>query len=188
MSARGVVLLQPDRLAESGSGKAVEPEQGFVWLEWIGQPSPSYSPTVRMLMVGKKLSPQKKKVLRDIMERAIVRVDGRTRRIMRRGNGYGQIPHLSQDWIWGPKANAKPGQPGSYIQKVPYRDADLLKSSAAGKEWRVLGYAGDTDVEPITAVTNAVLFQDVFSSPEAVRLGEGESVSTYQGLKRSMGW
>jgi len=182
-----LVLLQPDTVALDGDGKAVEPERGYVWLEWLGQPTPTDSPTIQSLMLGTKLPLTKKLAVRKIAEKAVRRVDGKTRRIIRRGNGIGQIPHLSQDWIFGNSKYARPGTRGAYIQKVPVRDADLIKSSTSGKEFRVIGYAGDTDIEPITATT-AALFADVFQSPEAVRLGEAEAFRSYRSLKSAMGW
>ena len=182
-----LVLIQPDKVALDGDGKAVEPERGYVWLEWIGQPTPTDSPTIQSLMLGDKLPLFKKQAVRLIAEKSIRRVDGKTRRIMRPGNGFGQIPHLSQVWMFGKKKYARPGTLGSYIQKVPVRDADLIKSSSSGKEFRVIGYAGDTDVEPITAAT-ANLFADVFQTPEAVRLGEAEAYRSYKSLKSAMGW
>jgi len=182
-----VVLLDPDMLAEDGSGKAVQPETGYVWLEWIGQPSPTISPTVRFLMLRDRLPAIYKKAIRTIAAGAIRRVDGKTSRTIERGNGYGQIPGLTQTWTFGPKKNAGRGQRGSYIQKVPNRDADLIKSSPSGKEFRVLGYAGDTDIEPVTAMTNAII-GDVFQTKVAKKLGEAEGFKTYRALSRKMGW
>lgn len=194
-----ITLIQPDRYALDGDGHAIEAGDRMVWVEWIGQPSPMRSPTVQRLMIGNKRLPlEKKQAIRFVAANVVVRVDGTTSRTLRSGNGVGQISGLSQDWTWGPGFTKKPngrtivwsatGEPGSYIQRMPYRDADLLKQSICGPEFRILGYAGDTDTEPITVATNEMLQDELFNAAEATRLGPAEPVVVYKQLARKMGW
>lgn len=112
-----------------------EPPAGHVWVEWVGEASPLDSPVVRYNLATGRYSAEQQAVIRRLMEVRIARVHGHTR-TLRRGNAPGQIPTLGVEVVhFGPNAKARPGTHGSFIQPIPFRAADAIKSSESGHEF-----------------------------------------------------
>lgn len=122
------LLPDPERLPE--------PPHGHVWVEWVGEASALDSPVVRYNLISGKYTPEQVHVIRELARRRIARVHRHTTRSIRRGNGEGQIPTLGVERVtFGPNAKARPGQPGSFVQAVPFRAADAIKASECGHEF-----------------------------------------------------
>ncbi|MGN6033532.1 MAG: hypothetical protein ACTHQE_17905 [Thermomicrobiales bacterium] len=115
-----------------------DPPAGHVWLEWVGEASPTDNPVVQFNMVLRRYTPEQMDMIRTLARRRIARVENHTRRIFKQGNGYGELPHLSVPaLVFGPSVKVKPGEFGSFIQAVTFRDADIIKGSICGHEFRI---------------------------------------------------
>jgi len=115
-----------------------DPPAGHVWLEWVGEVSPTDNPVVQFNMVTRRYTAEQMDMIRTLARRRIARVENHTRRVFKQGNGYGEIPHLSVPaLVFGPSVKVKPGEFGSFIQAVTFRDADTIKGSICGHEFRI---------------------------------------------------
>ena len=168
----------PELVVDGTSGTtALQADNRHVYLEWVGQPSPFDSLGIQWMMIGNKLPRNVKRMIRELAANSIRRVDGHTRRILEQRH----IDGLSQDWIWGPKA-VKPGVPGSFIQIVPHRDAELIKASDVGDEFRVLGMK-EQDGDRVENELEKMLLPDV-----KVTLGNEQMFRDFRTLEKEMGW
>jgi len=150
--------------------------QGCVWVEWVGEASPLDSPVVRFNLAMGRYTAEQEAVIRRLMEVRIARVHRHTRTI-RRGNGYGQIPTLGVEFVrFGPDQRKRPGEPGSFIQAVPFRAADAIKASESGHEFRIWN---ERDGEQ----TNHIQVQD-----GTLKIVSQEAFKDFGGFRRAMGW
>lgn len=152
------------------------PPPGHVWVEWVGEASPLDSPIVRYNLLMGKYSPEQNAVIRRLAQVRLARVHGHTRTI-RRGNGVGQVPTLGVEFVrFGNKANARPGQPSSFLQAVPFRAADAIKASECGHEF-IIWHERDGE-----AISN-------FRLPEGTLVVvKQDTFHDFDGLRRAMGW
>ena len=149
---------------------------GHVWVEWVGEASPLDSPVVRFgLMTGKYTAAQEK-VIRRLMEVRIARVHRHTR-TLRRGNGLGELPSLMVPIVrFGPDQRRKPGERGSFIQAIPFKAADAIKSSDAGHEFKIWR---ERDGEPVNTLT----------LPDGtLRAFRSDQFADFGSFRREMGW
>lgn len=110
---------------------------GHVWMEWVGEASAMDSPVVRFNMITGRYTQEQMDMIRALAQVRIARVKGHTRTI-RRGNGEGQIPTLGVEVVrFGPDPFARPGQPGSFLQAIPFKAADAVKASECGHEFLI---------------------------------------------------
>lgn len=151
------------------------PPPGTVWVEWVGEPSPLDDDFIRLGIAAGRFTPDQVEVLRALSKRRIGPVDGVARRILRGGNGYGEIPRLCQAWTWGPSMKAAPGLPGATIQALPFGDADAVKGSDSGHEFTVHGEQDGAAVPAIALPTGRVI------------LAEPEQFRDFAGFRRAMG-
>lgn len=126
---------RPSNASLFDADRLPEPPQGHVWVEWVGEASALDSPVVRFNLMTGKYTPEQVAVIRELARVRIARTHRHTRTI-RRGNGQGQIPSLGVPMVrFGPNAKAGPGQPGSFLQAVPFKAADAIKASECGHEF-----------------------------------------------------
>lgn len=118
-------------------GRVYDLDRGYALMEWVGEKSPMDQEWVRYSLITNRFTPEQADLIRHVARHACVRVDGRHRRIMRRGNlGYGGIDGLSVDEIiWGARVGVPVGSVGSYVQVVSVHDADLILSTPSGMEF-----------------------------------------------------
>jgi hypothetical protein len=152
------------------------PPIGHVWVEWVGEASPLDSPVVRHNLLLGKYSPEQEAVIRRLMEVRIARAHRHTRTV-RRGNGLGQIPALGVAFVrFGPDQRKRPGQPGSFIQAVPFRAADAVKASEAGHEFVI---HNERDGEQ----------QSHLRLPDGrIKIVSEQQFADFGGFRRAMGW
>ena len=104
-------------------------QPGRVQLEWIGDVSP-YAGEVMTALGRMHLLP---KTIQAALQRVVLtiafRVDGVTTRTL------GERDGLSETITWGPR-------PGTYVREISAKDADRILSSSAGRQFRVVGWAG----------------------------------------------
>jgi len=170
--------IVPELVVDGTSGTtALQADKRHVYLEWVGQPSPFDSLGIQWMMIGDKLPRSVKRTIRELASNGIRRVDGHTRRILLQRH----IEGLSQDWIWGPRAG-NPGAPGSYIQIVPHRDVELIKSSDVADEFRILGMK-EQDGDRIENELEKMLLPNT-----KVTLGDERMYRDFRVLEKAMGW
>lgn len=168
----------PQLVVEGTSGAtALQADRGHVYVEWVGQPSPFDSLGIQWLMIGNKLPAKVKRTIRELAANGVRRVDGHTRRIIEQRH----IEGLSQDWIWGPRAG-KPGARESFIQIMPHRDAELIKASEVGDEFRIIGMI-EQDPDRIDQQLEKMLLPDT-----KVTLGTEKMYRDFRNLEKEMGW
>lgn len=101
-----------------------------VEVEWIGEPSPIEDPQVAywLLRAGQAdgYTPQQAKIVRAAARLRTGRFPGHNRELTADRDG------LSQDYVWGPKV-------GTYVRRVRFRDAEKIKASRSGHEFRLVG-------------------------------------------------
>lgn len=170
--------IKPELIVDGTSGgQAVQADKRHIYMEWVGQPSPFDSVGIEWLMLTDRIPPKVKRMIREMAAHGIRRVNGHTRRVIEQRH----IEGLSQDWIWGPKVG-KPGAPGSFIQIVPHRDAELIKASDVADEFRILGMA-EQDGDRIEDQLFTMLLPGV-----KVTLGTEQHYRDFRALERAMGW
>lgn len=151
------------------------PPAGHVWVEWVGEASPLDSPVVRYNLATGRYSREQQMVIRRLMQVRLARVQGHTR-TLRRGNGSGQIPTLGVEVVrFGPVERARPGQPGSFVQAVPFKAADAIKSSESGHEFVI---HKEHDGEAVSALH----FPD-----GTIRVVKSEEFASLGSLRRAIG-
>lgn len=154
-----------------------EPPTGTVWIEWTGEPSPYENPTIMYKAVLGQIDAGTREVLDAMDQMRIVRIEGITYRTLRQGNGLGEIPHMTEPvYVWGPNHKAAPGQIGSFVQALSNADADRVKSSNVGHEFRVWCERDGGAVMP-------------FLIPDGnITLGKEETFQSVKTFSRAMGW
>lgn len=104
---------------------------GRVQLEWVGDVSP-YAGEIMVAMDRMHLLPPAlAKALEKVALSIAYRVDGVTTRTLTK-----ERDGLTETVTWGPHQ-------GTYVREVTAKDADRILSSVAGKEFRIIGYAGE---------------------------------------------
>lgn len=152
------------------------PPQGCVWVEWVGEPSPLDSPTVRFNLILGKYTREQRRVIKDLSRRRIARVHRHTRSI-RRGNGAGQIPNLGEPLVrFGPNQRAAPGTRGSFCQAVPFKAADAIKASQSGHEFII---HNERDGEQVSTIS----IQET-----GLKMMADDAFGNIKALQREMGW
>jgi hypothetical protein len=121
-------------------GRTYDVPPGYVLVEYVGDESPFDDPYVTLRIQMGKYTPDQVEVLREMARRAI-KPWAHLRRTITKGGGFGEIPGFSRSYVFGHgqrhKPPAEPGEPGSFYQLMTNRDADLLKSSEAGYQFRI---------------------------------------------------
>jgi hypothetical protein len=139
------------------------PPAGRYWLEWIGDQSPMQDPFIEYKMARGGFTPEQVAVIRAMTRDAVIRVNNTVSLSMVRHNGPGGQPGLSQDYTFGPRLRARPGDPGSYVQHVTSRDLEILVTSPNGHQFTHIG-APDEDllIQPPAEIvfTNRQQFKD----------------------------
>lgn len=147
------------------------PPTGCVWVEWVGEASPLDSPVVRFNLIRGKYTREQRKVIKELSRVRIARVHRHTRTILR-GNGMGQIPNLGEPMVrFGPSQVAAPGTRGSFLQAVPFKAADAIKSASCGHEFIIHNERDGEQVNHITIQETGLKLQarDSFGSSEQFR-------------------
>lgn len=176
--------LAPDLPAWAENGKPLAdpetmpaPPKGCVWVEWVGEISPLHNPVIQYKLITGQLPAEDAEILRSIARLRVARVEGISWRGLHAGNGSGEIPHFTEPVVvWGPDRNAKPGAIGSYIQALTHADADKVKSSDVGHQFRIWWEKdGGGAVQ--------------FTFPEqTITLGKEQFFRTTPEFHRAMGW
>jgi hypothetical protein len=111
---------------------------GYVLIEWVGAFNPFDEPFVRLNLTLGKYTADQAALIRTLVNTGHRPYNDKIARRMEKHNGYHGLPGLSRDITWGPKSRAKPGDPGSFVQMVTCKDADILKSSPNWHEFQIL--------------------------------------------------
>jgi hypothetical protein len=152
------------------------PPNDHVWVEWVGEASPLDSPVVRYRLLTGQYTAEQQAVIRRLMEVRIARTHRHTRTI-RRGNGLGQIPTLGVEFVrFGPDQRKRPGEPGCFIQAIPFRAADAVKASESGHEF-VIHQERDGEQQSHLRLPDGT-----------VRIVSEETFQDFRGFRRAMGW
>ena len=106
-------------------------QPGRVQLEWVGDVSPFAGEVMTALRHLNKLPRPLALALEKVALSIAYRLDGLTTRTL-----TNERDGMSETITWGPKR-------GTYVREVTARDADKILSSPAGREFRVVGYAGE---------------------------------------------
>lgn len=120
-------------------GRQYDVPPGCVLVEYVGDESPFDDPFVSLRIQMGQYSPDQVEIIREMARRAI-KPWSNLKRVIHKGQGNGEL-RFSRSYQWGhgkaTKAPAEPGDPGSFFQLMTNRDADLLKSSEAGYQFRI---------------------------------------------------
>lgn len=157
-------------------GDLPPPPVGHVWVEWVGEASPLDSPVVRHRLMTGRYTREQEAVIRRLMQVRVARVHRHTR-TLRRGNGLGQLPALGVEMVrFGPDERVRPGQPGSFIQAIPFKAADTIKACDSGHEFRIWNERDGEQINHIQIVdpTLKVVARDEFRE--------------FGGFRRAMDW
>lgn len=167
---------RPSNAALFDGERLPAPPAGHVWVEWVGEASPLDSPIVRFNLATGRYNAEQQSVIRRLMQVRIARVHGHTR-TLRRGNGLGQIPTLGVEAVtFGPNERARAGQPGSFLQAVPFRAADAIKASVSGHEFVI---HNERDGEAVSTLT----------LPDGtIRIVNADTFADLGNFRRAMGW
>lgn len=176
MNTLETVFSRPANASLYESERLPNPPKGCVWVEWVGEPSPIDSPVVRFNLIMGKYTREQRKVIKELSRVRIARVHRHTRSI-RRGNGLGQIPNLGEPLVrFGPRQNAAPGTTGSFLQAVPFKAADAIKSSECGHEF-VIHNERDGEQE------SKIIVQE-----NGLKMAKEEAFGSPVDFYREMGW
>lgn len=149
-----------------------DPPPGTVWVEWVGEASPLDDPVVGFNLITGRYTEDQKAVIRGLCRHRVARVHGHRRRLT-----PDQIPGLSQVWIWGRNERARPGQRGSFMQALPFADADKVKSARCGYQFLIWNER-DGEQQSILNLPNA---------GSVILVGQ-ETYEDSRRFKRAMGW
>lgn len=153
------------------------PPKGHVWVEWTGEASPFENPVVQYRSLMGQFTAEQTDMLHALAKLRIARVERKTTRTLRGGNGVGQINGLSVPVVrWGPFENVPAGSRGSFIQALTFADADKVKASASGGEFRIWW---ERDGEPRL---------DIVLPGGAVQIVKAENFKHFGEFRRAMGW
>lgn len=121
-------------------GKSYHVPPGTVLVEYVGDQSPFDDPHVALRIQLGHYSAEQIEVMRTMARRA-VKPWANLERVIRKGQGLGEMKRFSRTYKWGhgkaSKPMAAPGEPGSWFQLMTARDADILKASEAGYQFRI---------------------------------------------------
>lgn len=110
---------------------ATDATDRVVEVEWVGERCFLEDPRVEFMLLREGLpggfTPHQAAVIRAASKVRIAKVPNHSREMTADRDG------LSQDYVWGPAAK-------TYVRRMPFADADKLKSCASGHEFRVLGH------------------------------------------------
>lgn len=130
-----------ERHAAELNGTPADPDQtppelrytqpGRVQLEWVGDVSPFAGEVLTAMDRMHLLPPKLAAALQRVALSIAYRMDGLTTRTLTK-----ERDGLSETITWGPHR-------GTYVREVTARDADRILSSRSGREFRVVGYAGE---------------------------------------------
>lgn len=128
------------RLKGPFEGREYDVPPGAVLVEYIGDQSPFDDPYVAMRIATGGYTPDQVAVIREMARRAI-KPWHNLRRVIKKGTGAGEIKRFSRSYVFGTgKAHRhpiEPGEPGSFFQLMTNHDADLLKSTDSGYQFRI---------------------------------------------------
>lgn len=104
-----------------------------VEVEWVGERSPLESPLVEYKLARQGMpdgfTPHQAAVIRAAAKLRIGRWKGHSREI-------GVRDGLSRTYLWGHRVK-------TFVRRMPYPDAERLKASASGHEFRIVGHEPD---------------------------------------------
>jgi hypothetical protein len=136
-------------------GRVYDVPPGAVLVEYVGDQSPFDDPFVTLKIQMGKYSADAVAIMREMARRAI-KPWPHLRRTLTKGGGKGEFPGFSRSYVFGHgqrhKPPVEPGQPGSFFQLMTNRDADLLKSSEAGYQFRIYPHEESILVIPSTDI------------------------------------
>lgn len=105
--------------------------RGRVQIEWLGDVSPFAGEVLTAMNRMHLLPAVLAQALTKIALSIPYRVDGLTTRTLTQ-----ERDGMTETVTWGPNT-------GTYVREVNAKDADRILSSAAGREFRIVGYAGE---------------------------------------------
>lgn len=162
-----IVELRTKRFGGKWYGRKYEVPPGYVLVEFVGDQSPFDDPFVAMRIQLGHYSRDQIEVMRAMARRAV-----KPWKNLKRYVAKSHVPGLSRDYTWGTgdpkKPLMDPGEPGSFIQMMTNRDADLLRSSDSGYQF-VIHPIEDQIIVPPTDIR--IVERDDFGQGKQLRFG-----------------